>query len=285
MTTKLSGYSTTPGSNNAAVPDGWPEGMLPGDVNACAREMMARLREWYDDPAWINRGDTATSYTASSISVSGDQTSQYVAGRPIRLDGSSYGYVTGSAYSAPNTSVAVSGITVSATPTVMELGILSASSQMLGSVSLATLTVTGTLTVSGTTILGTATSLGTATTAVTAADGDNSTKVATTAYADTRVSTAFTANQSVSANGYQKFPGGLIIQWGQTGTITAASSSAVSFPVTFTTAVYSVVATRNDAAVNAQRSDATYSITTTGFTVDNGSPSNAARFSWMAVGK
>ena len=58
MTDKLSAYSTTAASNNSATPDGWPEGMAPSDVNNCAREMMARLREFYVDSEWIDHGHT-----------------------------------------------------------------------------------------------------------------------------------------------------------------------------------------------------------------------------------
>ncbi|UGB47012.1 hypothetical protein LQ772_06890 [Frateuria edaphi] len=40
------------------------------------------------------------------------------------------------------------------------------------------------------------------------------------------------SNQSLGANGYQKFPGGLILQWG--GAVTAADGSAViTFPIAF----------------------------------------------------
>lgn len=46
---------------------------------------------------------------------------------------------------------------------------------------------------------------------------------------------------SVSANGYQKFPGGLMIQWGSVSTMGAGGVTNITFPQTFT-AVYSVTA-------------------------------------------
>ena len=141
MTDKLSGYSTTPGSNNAAVPDGWPEGMLPSDVNNCAREGMARVREWYEDAAWINLGHTVVSATSSTIVVSGDQTSFYVAGRALRADGTDYGWVSSSTYGAPNTTINVTGFSVSGTPTTVEVGILSASNQIPRSLTIQNLNV------------------------------------------------------------------------------------------------------------------------------------------------
>lgn len=41
------------------------------------------------------------------------------------------------------------------------------------------------------------------------------------------------ANQSLAGSGYQKLPGGLIIQWGVTTTITAGTASAITWPITF----------------------------------------------------
>ena len=48
-----------------------------------------------------------------------------------------------------------------------------------------------------------------------------------------------------AGSGYQKLPSGIVIQWGtQTGTVVAdGTTGSVSFPIAFTTAVYSVVAT------------------------------------------
>jgi hypothetical protein len=45
-------------------------------------------------------------------------------------------------------------------------------------------------------------------------------------------------NQSLSSNGYQKLPGGLIIQWGLC--TTAGTRVYVSFPLTFSNAVFSI---------------------------------------------
>jgi hypothetical protein len=41
-------YSLTPASNNAAPPDGAPEGMLPSGVNDTMRDMMAQIRDCGD---------------------------------------------------------------------------------------------------------------------------------------------------------------------------------------------------------------------------------------------
>ena len=45
----ITDWSTTPASNNAAPPNGWPEGMAPSSVNDVGRQMMADIRTYYDE--------------------------------------------------------------------------------------------------------------------------------------------------------------------------------------------------------------------------------------------
>jgi len=47
-------------------------------------------------------------------------------------------------------------------------------------------------------------------------------------------------NQLLSANGWQKLPGGLIMQWGKFQNPTLLSNITVTFPIAFTTACYNV---------------------------------------------
>lgn len=69
--------------------------------------------------------------------------------------------------------------------------------------------------------------------APTPAYGDDDTSIATTAF----VVEAFTGGQALSGNGHQKFPGGLIIQWG-TFLATGNSNGSGSFPIPFTSSVF-----------------------------------------------
>lgn len=63
----ISQYSTTAASNNAAVPNGWPEGMAPSGVNDSARENMAALAKVYQDQdGSIVTGGTGTAYTLTT---------------------------------------------------------------------------------------------------------------------------------------------------------------------------------------------------------------------------
>lgn len=82
----------------------------------------------------------------------------------------------------------------------------------------------------------------------TKAEVDGKTTVASTAQSQAWVSNAVLlsplrlaeafqgANQSFTPNGYQKMPGGLIIQW-VTATVTNGSSDTVALPITFPTGV------------------------------------------------
>ena len=87
---------------------------------------------------------------------------------------------------------------------------------------------------------------------------------------------------SLGASGYQKLPGGLIIQWSAAG----AAPSSVTFPLTFPTACFGVTATSNQAAYDEQGIGIT-SLTTSGFDYGNlgytGQNRNFTAF-WIALG-
>ena len=91
----------------------------------------------------------------------------------------------------------------------------------------------------------------------------------------------FTA--SLSASGYQKLPGGLILQWG-TGTSTAGSL-AVTFPITFPTACLNVTG----AIKSTTSSILSVGVpTTSGVTISTANSTNAvanvAGVNWLAIG-
>lgn len=82
---KIGRWSPAAGSNNEAVPDGWPEGQLPSTVNDCAREMMAAIRTAALDFQFIDQGMSPTFLTATSFSVPGNQTSAIQIGRRLKI--------------------------------------------------------------------------------------------------------------------------------------------------------------------------------------------------------
>ena len=107
--TDIKSWSATAASNNAASPNGFPEGMAPSGVNDSAREVMAAVRRWYEDAQWIDFGHTPTQMGASTFTVSGDLTAVYGAGRRIKCADIStlYGTISASSYSNPSTTVTV----------------------------------------------------------------------------------------------------------------------------------------------------------------------------------
>jgi hypothetical protein len=110
----IESYSTNPAANNAAPPNGWPEGMARSAVNDCARQNMADLRAWYEEAEWINYGYTHVYVSGTQFTIGGgvDRTATYHPGRRIRAQGSGtgtiYGTISASSYSAPTNTVTVS---------------------------------------------------------------------------------------------------------------------------------------------------------------------------------
>jgi len=111
---KISTWSTTAANNNSAVPDGWAESMLPSGVNNSAREMMAQIRDVWNDKEWflLGDGDGTTTFTyasATSVTIASDITSTYHVGRRVKVIGSNtgtkYGKIATSSYSSPNTTL------------------------------------------------------------------------------------------------------------------------------------------------------------------------------------
>ena len=82
-----------------------------------------------------------------------------------------------------------------------------------------------------------------------------------------------------SANGYQKFPSGLIFQWGM-AEIPASDSLAITLPIAFPTAGFQVVATALGSAAPVAFGG---NVSTTTVTIFNGYTA-AQNVRWMAVG-
>ena len=84
-------YSLTPANNNAAPPDGAPEGMLPSAVNDTMRDMMAQIRDCGDGIRGGTYTMTAPVITGGSISgatVTGGSINNTPIGASTRAAGS-----------------------------------------------------------------------------------------------------------------------------------------------------------------------------------------------------
>lgn len=129
-------------------------------------------------------------------------------------------------------------------------------------------------------------------TAPTATVGTNTTELATTAFTKAEITAMVSgANVLLSANGYQKLPSGLIIQWGSVDFAGIRSTAvAVTFPIAFPNGVLSI----NNTSLTTLDETATYSIsssvravTNTGAIVQGSTYAgyNAITgFKWIAIG-
>lgn len=134
-------WSAAAASNNAASPNGFPEGMPPSGVNDSAREVMAAMRRWYENAQWIDLGDPPVYASATTFTFAGDKTPIYSVGRRLKLTDAStlYGTISACAYSAPNTIVTVALDTgsLSGTLSAVALGALTPSNSSIPTVPVA----------------------------------------------------------------------------------------------------------------------------------------------------
>lgn len=114
----LSRWSKTAASNNAAVPDGAPDGWTGANVNEVVRECMAQIRTTYEDSAYIEITYQLTSVGAKTLArvsatqinvLACDATTYFTANRRIKIVGATtgYGVVDSSALNGSDTEVTV----------------------------------------------------------------------------------------------------------------------------------------------------------------------------------
>jgi hypothetical protein len=146
----LGKYSITPANNSTTSTSSISvaEGMLPSNINNAFRDIMADVRQWYNDGQWIEYGDGSGTYTPTYVSATAftidgvDVTSVYHAGRRIKLvattPGTIYGTVSSTTFST-NTTVNVtwdSGSLSSEAITNVYVGILSKTNSSIPSESI-----------------------------------------------------------------------------------------------------------------------------------------------------
>ncbi len=130
-------FSSTAGNNTSNMTTNFAENMAPSNVNNAARELMAHMRDMYEQlgDGYFEFGDGDGEYTvtrgdADTITITGtsDITSVYYVGRKIRItDGGGNvveGVISGSSHSSTTQTIDLTGISLaSGTPTKVELGI------------------------------------------------------------------------------------------------------------------------------------------------------------------
>ncbi len=135
MSSKVFTWDTNPASNNAAPPDGFPEGMNKTDVNNSSREMMAAVRVLVDEFPWLEfaRGETLSKQSATVLRIESiDLTAFYTVDREIKMVGATttYARISNVVFSGGHTDITIvadtSGEEVPASPTAASVSVLDA---------------------------------------------------------------------------------------------------------------------------------------------------------------
>lgn len=95
------------------------------------------------------------------------------------------------------------------------------------------------------------------------------------------------ANQNRSQDGYQKLPGGLIVQWGLSGFVSSGGNLTVILPATFPTAIFTSFTTYSNTTTDNPAGENYIGyirgVSTGTIVIRNLGPA-AAQFNWFAIG-
>ncbi len=139
--------------------------------------------------------------------------------------------------------------------------------------------LTGTQTLSGKTLTNpniNGASIDATTVGITQANANNSTQLATTAFAYGVL--------SALATGYTKLPNGLIIQWGNVTGIGAGGSGTLTFPLTFPNNIFSCIATAIAGSGTGSTSVSVGTPTTSNVVLNNNSSNGGTTIYCIAIG-
>lgn len=108
------------------------------------------------------------------------------------------------------------------------------------------------------------------------------------AYKDVGIASGQIPDMSYFANstgspGYQKFPGGLVMQWG-TAAVPSAGSAVVTYPLAFTQGIVQIITPIDSSSTNNYRVGVDTSTLTT-LTLRSTNTQNTTGVMWLAIGK
>ncbi len=266
--TKISEYSATSADNTDISNINIAEGCSPANVNNAIRTVMAQLK------------DQQTGASGDPFTVAGT----FNATGGFQLDGA-----------AGTSGQALVSAGSGNTPTWSTLGTIA--SQNANAVTITGGTITGitdlTVADGGTgvsTLTANAVLIGNGTSAITsvAPSTDDNVLISNgTSWTSAAISSISAFDKLLSTTGYQKFPGGLVIQWGISSNIPPDTSVTVTLPIAFASAfVYANLAIQSHTGGNEEMVIPFVSISgLTNFSIRNTDGDTTINvFRWIAVG-
>ena len=91
------------------------------------------------------------------------------------------------------------------------------------------------------------------------------------------------SNQSLGTNGYQKLPGGLIMQWGVAASMAGGENRTITYPIAFPNGVFNIQTTINS-NYDTTEIAYVYNINTSNFVMANSNPGSLLGVYWSAIG-
>jgi hypothetical protein len=265
--TKISEFSSTAADNTDITNINIAEGCSPANVNNAIRSLMSVLKDQQD-------GSSGDPFTVAGTLVSSGQVD--ITGA-FRLDST--------AGASGQALVSAGG---SNTPTWSTLGTMAAQNSTTVAITGGTITGITDLAVAdggtgASTLSANAVLLGNGTSALQTVAPSTSGNVLTS-NGTTWTSAALNFDKSLTTNGYQKIPGGLIIQWGITATVPVDGSVTVTLPIAFPTAMFMATASAYNITPGGGSGPSliTASYSTSSFVIRN--DNTASEATWIAIG-
>jgi hypothetical protein len=272
---KVSEWSATPANNTDIGGINIAEGCAPSGINNAIRELMAQVKDMQSgtDADNFTVGGNLVLTNALTVSNGGTGITAVTTGDILYASAvDTLGRVAGAGTTGQ---VLLSGTT---TPSWGKVPLTSHISGILPVANGGT---------GATTLTSKAVVIGNGTSAVSGVSPSTSGNVLAsngTDWASTALSSLAVFGKSLATDGYQKLPGGLIMQWGVATSVPLSSTKTVTLPIAFPTNIFSAQLTIGENTTTDRYAVKINSISTTEIVIRNTNSSAIANVYWFAIG-